>query len=279
MTFPSDIKNAMRECILRVLWPKKDIASFFQSNGCTSLDMKCLGDINTSSRANLIDTMFQHLSSRPDGGRGPFRAMLQALVNWSHFDSYYFEKLRKLDRNDAQRSIDHLRQLQEIRDSKINSIREERLRKEKAAQKANASLDSLHDTFLSLLQGRKSAQGKYISPQERGYALEALLQELARLSNLEVTEQFWVLGEQIDGAIKFEGEHYIFEAKWQDAAASNEPVYQFAAKVEGKLYGRGLFISVNGYSPLVVDSLTKGKAIRTILIDGADILMVLLNFS
>ncbi len=39
MKFPTDIKNSMRDCILKILWPKKDIVVFFSDNGCTSADM------------------------------------------------------------------------------------------------------------------------------------------------------------------------------------------------------------------------------------------------
>jgi hypothetical protein len=59
--------------------------------------------------------MFAHLSKKPDQGLGQFRAMLQMLITWSHFDPYYFDKLKKLNRGDAERAISHLKQLQEIR--------------------------------------------------------------------------------------------------------------------------------------------------------------------
>lgn len=197
--------------------------------------------------------------------------MLHSLINWSHFDSYYFDKLRKLDRTVAQRAIEHLRQLQEIRDHKIKEERKRREAQSAEAQKATKTLEELKRQHIALIQGN-------VTCQERGYALESILQELAKLAQLEVTEPFRINGEQIDGAIKFEGEHYIIEAKWQDKAATNEPVYQFAGKVEGKLYGRGIFISVNGFSEEVVRSLVVGKAIKTIFVDGADIMLVLEGF-
>ncbi|RTL45684.1 MAG: hypothetical protein EKK53_05735, partial [Burkholderiales bacterium] len=98
---------------------------------------------------------------------------------------------------------------------------------------------------------------------------------LCKLAGLEATEPFRVNGEQVDGAVKYDGEHYLIEAKWQDKAAANEPVYQFAGKVEGKMYGRGIFVSIHGFSPQVVASLTTGKAIRTIFVDGGDLTLVL----
>ncbi|MEM8676808.1 MAG: hypothetical protein AAGF83_23590 [Cyanobacteria bacterium P01_G01_bin.67] len=53
-------------------------------------------------------------------------------------------------------------------------------------------------------------------------------------------------------------------------------------KVEGKMYGRGIFISINGFSDFVLKSITEGKAIKTIFVDGQDLTLVLeghLNFS
>jgi hypothetical protein len=41
------------------------------------------------------------------------------------------------------------------------------------------------------------------------------------------------------------------------------------------MYGRGIFISIHGFSENVVVSLVKGKAIKTIFVDGADLILVL----
>lgn len=267
MAFYADIKGAMRECILKLLWAKDDIVSFFSSNGCTSSDISSLGNYKELSRAKIVDFMFKHLSSKQDEGIGQYRSMLQALVNWNHFDSYYFNKLKKLNRGEAQRAIDHLKQLQEIRDHKIRKKRRKREEQEKINQNPRKTLSELKDTYISLIQGS-------LPSNKRGYELERILQELSKISSLEVTEPFRVNGEQIDGAIKFDGEHYIVEAKWQDKESANEPVYQFAVKVEGKMYGRGLFVSINGFSSNVVQSIVAGKAIRTIFIDGGDLIMV-----
>lgn len=275
-SFPADIKGCMKDCILSLFWPRKDIAGFFEKHGCTKGEVSSLqldGE-NGLKRHEITDALFRKLDARPDNGLGPYRAMLQSLLAWSHFDPYYFDKLRKLDRVAATRNLDHLKQLQEIRDAKIKTDRERRATHEAARQKPTTTLSELRVEYLDLLADKTSRQ-------ERGYALERILTELARLSSLETTEAFRVNGEQIDGAVKFDGEHYLIEAKWQEKSASNEPVYQFAGKVSGKLYGRGLFISVNGFSAEVVRSLITGKEIQTLFVDGEDLILVLeehLNF-
>ena len=260
----------MKDCILALIWPRKDIVAFFSNSGCTRKDLEAVANFEEQqiSRPKIIDAVFTQLSGKTDGGLGEFRSMLQALLQWAHFDPYYFETLHKLDRGVARQRLEHLKQLQEIRDAKIQ---EERRRRESARDKAHKSdrtIIELRQEFLSLYSGSDP-------PQRRGYKLEKILGDLAKLADLETTDPFRTNGEQVDGAIKYDGEHYLIEAKRQDRAASNEPLYQFAAKVEGKMYGRGLFFSVHGFSHPVVRGLVTGKALRTVLVDGEDLTLVL----
>ena len=272
MSFPNDIKRCMKDCILKIFWPREDILQFLADNGCTKKDLKIIENFKEQqlSRSKMVDLMFQYLTEQYDGGLGQFRAMLRSLLNWSHFDPYYFDNLKKLNREDAERCIEHLRQLEEIRDAKIREERKRREELEQEKQQPKQTLEELKNLYFELIAGK-------VSKQTRGYELEHILQELAKLSSLEVTSPFKSDGEQIDGAIKYDGEHYLIEAKWQEKEASNEPVYQFAGKVEGKMYGRGIFISIHGYSPNVISSLVKGKAIKTIFIDGEDLILVIEN--
>lgn len=270
MSFPADIKGCMKDCILSVFWPRKEIYAFFKDHDCTKSDLRVIDDFEERklSRLAMVDDLFAQLSARTDGGLGPFRAMLQSLTTWDRFDPYYFDKLRKLDRSTAERNIAHLRQLAEIRDSKIKEERKRREAEEAEKQRPQNNLAEVRDEFLQLHAGK-------LQPQQRGYALEKILAELARIESLEVTEPFKVHGEQIDGSVKYDGEHYLVEAKWQDTSASNEPVYQFVGKIEGKMYGRGLFVSVHGFSANVIRTITEGKAVKTIFVDGEDLVLVL----
>lgn len=194
----------MKDCILSLFWPRKDIVGFFEKHGCTKAEISNLqleGE-NALKRHEVVDALFNALAARSDNGLGPLRAMLQSLLNWSHFDPYYFDKLRKLDRSAAHRNLEHLRQLQEIRDAKIKAGRERRAAQEAVHQQPTASLEQLRAEYLELLANKTSRQ-------QRGYALERILAELSRLSHLETTEASRVVGEQVDGAVKFDGEHYL----------------------------------------------------------------------
>ncbi len=268
--FPKDISDTMKDCILSILWPREQIMEFFKNNGCTSGDIKDVIGYKEKqlNRSQMIDVVFNGLYSRNDSGLGQFRAMLKSLMEWEYFDPYYFKELRKLDETKARRLITQLRQLQEIRDARIKETKEQTEKKRSEAEKQKKSLVQIRDNFLSLF-----IQGK-LTHQQRGYKLEEMLRDLAFLESLEVSEPFKVKGEQIDGSLKFDGEHYIIEAKWHDKQTASDALYHFAYKVEGKMYGRGLFISVNSFSPEAVTALRSGKVLKTILIDGGDLILV-----
>ncbi|MNN13854.1 hypothetical protein D3C81_1269000 [compost metagenome] len=256
----------MRTCILAIFWPKTQIIDFFKNNSCTNRDLASVKNYESEKlpRAHIIDRVFEALHSRDDGGIGQFRAMLLSLIQWSNFDPYYFETLKKLDKLEAQRQINHLKQLQEIRDAKIH---EERRRYEAArtSNQTGPTLAQLNNQFINLYKD------KIFNSQQRGYQFEKLLNDLSRLEKINSSDSFKIMGEQIDGALKYDGEHYLIEAKWQDTLSANDALYQFAYKVEGKMYGRGFFISVNGFSRDAVTMLIQGKSIKTILIDGGDL--------
>jgi hypothetical protein len=54
MTFPADIKGAMKECLLKIFWPKDDIVSFFKNNGCTTKDLESIGNYKELNRSQII---------------------------------------------------------------------------------------------------------------------------------------------------------------------------------------------------------------------------------
>lgn len=272
-TFPKDIKDCMKGCILSIFWPKKDIIDFFKNASCTSKELIMESEYKELPRAQIVDIVFANLEKRSDLGIGQFRAMLKQLTEWDYFDPYYFKKLNKLDEDEAKRNITHLKQLQEIRDHKIKQERQRQVGLEKKRKDINIDIVELKDIFINLFSG-KDKDGKEINSQRRGYLFEEFLRKLFINAGIEVTEPFKIVGEQIDGSFKYDGEHYIFEAKWHDSWSASNSLYQFAAKVEGKMHGRGVFISINGFSPGSVQALTTGKALQTILVDGGDLVPI-----
>lgn len=270
--FPKAIADKMKACLLSIFWPKKDIIAFLKNNGCTTIDLRGISE--ELHRSTIIDSAFEQLYDRGDGGLGQFRAMLKSLIEWDHFDPYYFFAIGKLDLATAKLNIQSLKNLREERDNKIERERRQAQQRKDAEVNRVATLD-FKKIFLNLYQ-EKDSDGKIISTQKRGYLFEDFLKNLFQKAGIATTERFSVnvVGEQIDGVFKFEGENYVVEAKWHDEITSTSSLYVFSQKVEGKMYGRGFFISVNGFTPGSVTALKNGKALKTILVDGADLTLV-----
>ncbi|VVE50693.1 restriction endonuclease [Pandoraea cepalis] len=114
-----------------------------------------------------------------------------------------------------------------------------------------------------------------LSPQQKGYALEKLFADLMDASGIPVERPFSNLGEQIDGAIKYEGRYYLIELKW--TADQTDPVQlrNFYVKVLGKPDGRGIFLSMSGFTSGAIQTLPYGKEINMMLLDGVHLSNVL----
>lgn len=112
--------------------------------------------------------------------------------------------------------------------------------------------------------------------QEAGRRLEVILNELFEFSGLYPSEAFRVIGEQIDGAFELDGDTYLLEAKWERTPLAEKELLVFRGKIEGKSsMTRGMFISINGYSPQCKEAIRIGKQPTFFAIDGYDLMMIL----
>ncbi|MBB4276426.1 restriction endonuclease [Rhizobium mongolense] len=127
------------------------------------------------------------------------------------------------------------------------------------------SQEALASLTLQLLEVSK------LGPQPRGYAFETFLRDLFHVYGLAPRASFRNPGEQIDGSFMLDGETYLLEAKWQNAASAIGDLDRFANKVNRQAkWARGLLISNTGFTP---DGLAAfGKASTSIIcMDGLDL--------
>ncbi|PVM90873.1 hypothetical protein DDF62_08690 [Caulobacter radicis] len=129
-----------------------------------------------------------------------------------------------------------------------------------------AKLDALAQDFVGIAS---------LDPQARGYAFERFLKALFDTYGLDARGAFRNVGEQLDGSFELDHETYMVEAKWRNAATDAPDLRNLQAKVEGKAHwGRGLFISMNGFSDV---GMIAFKGDRVICMDGLDLYDMLNN--
>jgi hypothetical protein len=114
----------------------------------------------------------------------------------------------------------------------------------------------------------KSTNGE---KRRRGKEFESVLRGMFAEAAMEPRTAFRPKGEEIDGSFLHQGRPMLFEAKWTSKPVPASTLYQFRAKLEGKLVGTlGAFISIGGYSDDAVDALVAGKSLNMVLFDKDD---------
>lgn len=109
-----------------------------------------------------------------------------------------------------------------------------------------------------------------LEPQPRGYAFEKFLIRLFRAYGLQPNSPFRLVGEQVDGSFKFDGEFYLVEAKWHSARTPAADLRNFHGKVQEKAsWARGLFISNTGFTEEGLQAFGRAKSI--VCMDGLDL--------
>lgn len=128
------------------------------------------------------------------------------------------------------------------------------------------------------IEGLKNKLVELVSmkPQERGFAFEKFLNELFTTYDLDPRSAFRIVGEQIDGSFQLGTDIYLVEAKWRDKQTDQSDLLIFREKVENKsTWGRGLFISYNGFSADGLIAYSKGRATNIIGMDSQDLFHIL----
>ncbi|ETW92311.1 MAG: hypothetical protein ETSY1_44200, partial [Candidatus Entotheonella factor] len=175
------------------------------------------------------------------------------------------------------------RLLQEFRDSVGNdpidvAIKEQQRDKARAdyrhsvestkAKKEN--LLDLNTRFLAL------AAAADLTPQQRGFKLEALFFDLLHLAEFDHTKPYRTSdGEQIDGHFKYDKFDYLVEVKWIAGPTKQKDLSVSDGKIRGKAQStRGLFLAANGFDDNAVNKFS-GDAPRIVLMTGEDLAIIL----
>lgn len=115
-----------------------------------------------------------------------------------------------------------------------------------------------------------------LAPQIKGLKFEGFLNEVFSEFGLSPRGSFRVVGEQIDGSFKLQGNTYLVEAKWHGPPIGFADLMTFSGKVSGKAsWARGLFVSYSGFTPEGLEAFSRGRQTNLICVDALDLYEVL----
>ncbi|MCC6862999.1 MAG: hypothetical protein IT158_30775 [Bryobacterales bacterium] len=265
---PYEIREAIVQVCGKAFWYRDPFRSFLLSAGVPPDLYDRFAD---GSKFKIARNVLAELDSLGDEGHFIQRQLLTELC-----------KLRNVpdeavpDRDAALQALRWLKQLaidqklfvQEQRSAEDQKTQEARSRQAALASRAQ-KMGELRATFGTMVQSRDD-------PQKRGYGLEDLLAELFEVHEIAYRRPYRTATEQIDGHFEFRGFDYLVEARWRVEPPSEADLAAFKTKVDKKLTStRGLFVSIVGFRPEVVMEFTRGVTSNIVLMDGADLSLIL----
>jgi hypothetical protein len=172
-------------------------------------------------------------------------------------------------------ALHELRRVAQVEHILVNPEDDARKRRREEAADRLASR-STRDKLLSDLNDRFSDLLKHEDRQQRGFALEGLLADLFRLSELDYSGSYKTETDQIDGSVTIDSFTYLVEARWRSSLASDADLGAFQHKVRRRLDAtRGVFVSMAGFRDEAVDLYRLARENPLILVDGQDLAWIL----
>ena len=263
---------ALKEALSAIYWYKKDLRSFITYTIKNSTIVSTI-DWQNNVKYHAVSELVDRMAARPDLYHDDLLSLLTEVANFTDFS--HLKRCEDPEQKicAAQEKVKALRA--HVKDHlDLLKEREQAVERREAAQQKRTSSVAFKN-MIEKLKDKFSTIAMSSNHQQRGYDLEAFLNELFILFDLDPKSSFKITGEQIDGAFTFDNNDYLLEAKWQQKLVNAGDLYKFAGVLAGKLKNTlGLFISINGFSSEC--TATKSEALKAmILMHGADLNAIL----
>jgi hypothetical protein len=223
------------------------------------------------SKRQLAPLLLDAVEKRPDC-QGVLRRIIEIAANWSGFHLADDEFAARATVQKAREILGTVEMME------AREVRQRELaRKEELArmERERADLFRKHSDLLLMMFDEMAKLG---DAQRRGYLLQDLLNRMFDLHEIPLVRPFTRNegGEQIDGAFKIKGWHYLVECRWRTKLADIRELDGLKGQVDrsGK-QTMGFFLSINGWSQNAPALLKQNPDKCIVLMDGYDLRTVL----
>jgi hypothetical protein len=255
-----NIKSAMADLLLKPAGVPPEVYR-------PLLDRRDEGTGRALSKRQLAPLILDAIAARSDC-QEVIRALIEIAANWSSFHLAADEFAARATVQKARELLGTIETM-EAREA----MQRELARKEELArmERERAELFRKQSDLLLMMFDHLVTLDDL---QQRGYLLQDLLTRAFDLHQIPVAKSFTRNdgAEQIDGAFKLEGWHYLVECRWREKLADIRQLDGLKGQVDrsGK-QTMGLFLSINGWSENVPPLLKQNPDKSIILMDGYDL--------
>jgi len=258
------LKNALGELILKPAGVEQEIYRplFHQRDSITGY---------TLSKRQIAPLILDAVEKKGETAR-VVRAIIEIAANWNSFHLADDEYAARATVQKARELLGTLEQME----ARETAAREEARKAEVARmQQERVELFEKHSSLLLMMLDSLETEKNH---QHRGYLLQDLINRLFDLHQIPVVRSFTRNegGEQIDGAFKLDGWHYLVECRWRQRLADIRQLDGLKGQIDrsGK-QTMGVFLSIEGWSDHVPGLLKQNPEKSIILMDGYDLRVVL----
>ena len=259
-----NVKHTMAELLLKPSGISPEIYSplLYKRNSTTG---------RTLTKREIAPLLLDAISD-PSECSHVVRSIIEIAAHWTNFHLADKEYAARATVQKARELLGTL-ELMEAREAK----QREQTRQEELAHMERERAELLRSQ-LELLLLMFDDLAKSDDPKRRGYLLQDLLNRTFDLHQIPVVRSFTRNkgAEQIDGAFKIEGWHYLVECRWRQKLADIRELDGLKGQVDrsGK-QTMGLFLSINGWSNNVPGLLKQNPEKSLLLMEGYDLRTVL----
>jgi hypothetical protein len=285
--YPPEVLSLLVDTIPLLCRSKNDVIVFFRGAGAPERDLSPLvaqlrSDPKSVNKYQIARTVIEALNSRGDSTLAPRREVIKRVVEFEDFSTCW-----AADQLKAKGLVAELRRVVNVKDSFTRMKQERdaekaetatRLQAERAAAlKKKSDLAKVRDGLFKLF----SMDDK---PQERGKALEIVLNDLFRAYGILIKEDFKrrdpdssLVLEQIDGIVTLDGTLYLVEMKWLKDPVGMAEFSPHLVRLFGRPNTSGIFISNSEFTQPVLTECTAALRDKTIFLCGLREIVLLLQ--
>lgn len=268
---PAEAYEALADAVAKIMWHKQALERYLRLALREQPELLA-GLPFAATKREVANELVDQLSRRELRYRDFTLSFMLEIANIDDFPNIRSAKDRPELLPAAREAVDRLARI--VKPLAADNAAAEQARLQAETNRANALALKERTRHLSEIKSEFLSLESAVSPQQRGRDFEKLLDRLFIHYDLEPRLAYNVAADQIDGAISFDSDDYIVEAKWTATTVERHAADAFAMKVSrsGK-NGLGLFVSSSGFSSGFKE--TYARATPFITLDGVDLYAVL----
>jgi len=283
--FSSDLIELLTAAIALLNRSKPGVLTFFRSCGVpdsmtAAQRERVEGNPASISKYEIARTILKLIN---DGGDRMLRQRREVIKQVTEFED--FGLCWPDDQLKAKGLISDVRRYVNVKDSftRMQQAEEDHRLKEARQQRLAAEAKQKRRDTFAALRTRLASLSAMANPQQRGLALEGVLNDLFKIDGLSVRDAFTIkdengrVQEQIDGLIALDAQPILVEAKWHKVPIGRGEISQHLVRLYGRAGVLGLFLSSTPYTDPAIAECKTALAQRVIVLAEVNEILMLLE--